>query len=144
MLHSSPIRTGCDWKSRIFGRKEERAWKCGNALANRNRSGRGGVGKTREGDGKTPIGTYGLGDPRPSNRYGTFIPIEYPTDEQKHQGFTGSAVGVHGPGRWVKWLGRLVNTFDWSDGCVGVATDGEIERIATWVRSTSARTIELR
>jgi murein L,D-transpeptidase YafK len=26
--------------------------------------GRGGVGKTREGDGKTPIGVYPLGEPR--------------------------------------------------------------------------------
>ena len=108
------------------------------------RLGRGGVGKTREGDGKTPVGTYPLGEPRPSNRFGTFIPIGFPTDEQKKAGYTGSAVGVHGPPRWVKWLGRLVNTFDLSDGCVGVARDEEIERIATWVRTASARTIELR
>jgi murein L,D-transpeptidase YafK len=108
------------------------------------RLGRGGIGKTREGDGKTPVGTYPLGEPRPSNRYGTFIPIGFPTDEQKKAGYTGSAVGVHGPPRWVKWLGRLVNTFDSSDGCVGVARDDEIERIAAWVRAAPARTIELR
>lgn len=47
------------------------------------RLGKGGVGKTREGDGKTPVGTYALGVPRPSNRFGTFIPIGYPTDEQR-------------------------------------------------------------
>lgn len=108
------------------------------------RLGRGGVGKTREGDGKTPVGTYSLGEPRPSDRYGTFIPIGFPTEDQKKAGYTGSAVGVHGPPRWVKWLGRLVNTFDLSDGCVGLARDEEIERIAGWVRATSARTIELR
>lgn len=108
------------------------------------RLGRGGVGKTREGDGKTPIGTYGLGRPRPSERFGTFIPIGYPTDEQKKRGYTGSAVGVHGPPRWVRWLGNLVNTFDLSDGCVGVARDSEVQRIAQWVRSSLAETIELR
>ena len=108
------------------------------------RLGRGGVGKTREGDGKTPVGTYPLGEPRPSNRFGTFIPIGFPTEEQKKAGYTGSSVGVHGPPRWVKWLGRLVNTFDLSDGCVGVARDEEIQKIAAWVRVTSARTIELR
>jgi murein L,D-transpeptidase YafK len=107
------------------------------------RLGRGGVGKTREGDGKTPLGTYPLDEPRPSNRYGTFIPIGYPTEEQKKNGYTGSAVGVHGPARWVKWLGRLVNTFDSSDGCVGVATDAEMDRITQWVRTAQARTIEL-
>lgn len=54
------------------------------------RLGRGGIGKTREGDGRTPIGTYTLGVPRPSNRYGTFIPVGFPTEEQKKKGYTGS------------------------------------------------------
>jgi hypothetical protein len=108
------------------------------------RLGRGGVGKTREGDGKTPVGTYALGEPRPSKRYGTFIPIGFPTEEQKKMGYTGNAVGVHGPARWVKWMGSLVNAFDSSDGCVGLAFDAEIEAIAGWIRAASARTIELR
>ncbi len=108
------------------------------------RLGRGGIGKTREGDGKTPVGTYSLGAPRASNRYGTFIPIGFPNDEQKKLGYTGSAVGVHGPPRWMKWLGSLVNMFDSSDGCVGVARDAEIETIANWVRAASVHTIELR
>jgi murein L,D-transpeptidase YafK len=108
------------------------------------RLGRGGVGKTKEGDGKTPLGTYPLGEPRPSKRFGTFIPIGFPTEEQRKLGYSGSAVGVHGPPRWAKVFGSLVNTFDLSDGCVGVARDSEIEKIANWVRTTSARTIELR
>jgi murein L,D-transpeptidase YafK len=84
------------------------------------------------------------GEPRPSKRYGTFIPIGFPTEEQKKMGYTGGAVGVQGPARWVKWMGSLVNTFDSSDGCVGVARDAEIEAIASWIRAASARTIELR
>src|SRR4051794_7272805 len=35
------------------------------------RLGRGGIGKMQEGDGKTPVGTYPLGEPRASKRYGT-------------------------------------------------------------------------
>lgn len=108
------------------------------------RLGRGGVGKTREGDGKTPVGTYSLGEPQSSSRFGTFIPIGFPTEEQKKMGYTGSAVGVHGPHRLVKWLGSLVNTFDSSDGCVGLARDSEIEKVADWVRAASVRKIELR
>ena len=107
------------------------------------RLGRGGIGKTQEGDGKTPVGTYVLGEPRPSRRFGTFIPIGFPTEDQKKKGYSGSAVGVHGPPRWAKWLGSLVNTFDLSDGCVGVARDSEIEEIAKWVSTESVRTIEL-
>ena len=108
------------------------------------RLGRGGVGKTAEGDGKTPLGTYPLGEPRKSDRYGTFIPIGYPTPEQRRRGFTGGDVGVHGPHRWVRWLGSLVNSFDSSNGCVGLATDGEMATIATWVRTAHAQTVELR
>jgi murein L,D-transpeptidase YafK len=108
------------------------------------RLGSGGIGKSREGDKKTPVGEYDLGEPRPSKSFGTFIPIGYPTAEQQKVGLTGGAVGVHGPHRWISWLGSLVNTFDSSDGCVGVATDGEIERISKWVRTASAKRIELR
>ena len=108
------------------------------------RLGRGGVGKTAEGDGKTPLGIYPLGEPRKSDRYGTFIPIGDPTPEQRRRGFTGGDVGVHGPHRWVRWLGSLVNSFDSSNGCVGLATDGEMATIAAWVRAAHAATIELR
>jgi hypothetical protein len=108
------------------------------------RLGRGGVGKTSEGDGKTPLGAYPLGEPRKSDRYGTFIPIGYPTPEQRRRGFTGGDVGVHGPHRLVRWLGALVNSFDSSNGCVGLATDDEMATIAAWVRSAHAGTIELR
>lgn len=108
------------------------------------RLGRGGVGKTAEGDGKTPLGTYPLGEPRKSDRYGIFIPIGYPTPDQRRRGFTGGDVGVHGPHRSVRWLGSLVNSFDSSNGCVGLATDGEMATITAWVRSARAQTIELR
>jgi len=50
----------------------------------------------------------------------------------------------HGPHRWVRWLGSLVNTFDSSDGCVGVATDEEINTIAAWVKQVHTHTIEIR
>jgi murein L,D-transpeptidase YafK len=108
------------------------------------RLGSGGVGKTKAGDGKTPVGVYSLGQPRASKQYGMFIPIGYPTAEQRKKGMTGGAVGVHGPDRRVKWLGRLVNTFDSSDGCVGLATDADVDRIIKWVRRAKVKTIELR
>jgi murein L,D-transpeptidase YafK len=97
------------------------------------RLGKHGVGKEREGDGKTPLGRYPLGDPRSSVAYGTFIPIAYPTEAQRRAGFTGGAVGVHGPHRSVAALGPMVNAFDTTDGCVGIATDEEMKRIESWV-----------
>jgi murein L,D-transpeptidase YafK len=108
------------------------------------RLGRHGVGKRREGDGKTPVGRYPLAEPRSSAAYGTFIPIAYPTDAQRRAGYTGSAVGVHGPYRRMLWAGRLANFFDTTDGCVGIATDGEMTRLAAWVRRARAAEIILR
>lgn len=124
-----------------------RLWLCDGATAERSydiRLGKGGLGKTREGDGKVPLGTYGLGKPRPSAEYGTFIPIKYPTSEQRALGYTGSAVGVHGPNRDLRWLGGLINVFDTTDGCVGLATDEETGAIAAWVTNKNAAIIELK
>lgn len=103
--------------------------------------GRGGLHKTREGDGRTPIGTYSLGPPRPSERFGTFIPIAYPTAEQRARGFTGKDVGIHGPERRVSWLGSLSTWIDWTAGCVATATDEEIGVIAAFVRERSPRVV---
>lgn len=47
--------------------------------------GRGGVGKRRQGDGKTPLGTYRLFRARPS-RYGRFLPVSYPSAEDAARG----------------------------------------------------------
>jgi L,D-peptidoglycan transpeptidase YkuD (ErfK/YbiS/YcfS/YnhG family) len=105
------------------------------------RLGRHGTGKRREGDGKTPLGTYGLGDPVASAAYGLFIPVGYPTEDQRRLGFTGSAIGVHGPTRGARWLGSWVNFFDTTDGCVGIATDAEMRRIADFTRAHHARRI---
>lgn len=57
---------------------------------------------------------------------------------------TGGSIGVHGPDRMVRWMGSLVNTFDSTSGCIGIATDDEMAKIAAWVTSASAKTIELR
>src|SRR4051812_43014431 len=52
--------------------------------------GSGGIGKQRMGDGKTPLGLYALGAPRPSPSFGTFVPVGYPTPAQQRLGFTGN------------------------------------------------------
>ena len=101
----------------------------------------GGLGKRREGDGKTPLGRYGLGAPRPSQHYRTFVPVGYPTPAQQKEGFTGSAVGIHGPPRGGG--GALSTAIDWTAGCIAVGTDAEIESISTWIRSRSVKTVRI-
>src|SRR5262245_47190353 len=68
--------------------------------------GRGGIGKHTHGDNKTPLGSYRLDSPRASERFHLFIPIGYPTSDQKKHGYSGDGVGIHGPVRYLKWLGR--------------------------------------
>ena len=94
----------------------------------------GGLGKRRRGDNKTPLGSYALGAPRRSQDFGTFIPVGYPTVAQARAGFTGSAVGIHGPARPFVHAGRLNTVTDWTAGCIAVGSDEEIERVAAWLR----------
>jgi len=94
--------------------------------------GRGGIGKRRRGDNKLPVGTYRLGQPRPSKGWHLFIPIGYPTAEQRRSGYTGSAVGIHGPPRCCQ--GPTITDTDWTYGCIAVGTDAELDMIAAWVK----------
>lgn len=96
--------------------------------------GRGGVDKRRSGDGKTPLGSYALGIPRSSAAYGVFIPIDYPTPDQAAHGFTGSAVGIHGPPRGLTEPEYPTTAVDWTQGCIATGTDAEIDVIAAFVR----------
>ncbi len=103
--------------------------------------GRSGTGKRHRGDGRTPLGTYALGAPRPSAKFGTFIPISYPTREQAAHGFTGGAVGIHGPPRGMDAPAYPVTEIDWTLGCIATGTDEEVGEIAAFVRAHRARVV---
>jgi L,D-transpeptidase-like protein len=107
--------------------------------------GSGGVGKTRQGDAKVPLGEYALGAPRGSSQFHKFIPVGYPTAPQRRRGYTGSAVGVHGPTRgWEKVPAAVNTSTDWTLGCIAVGSDEEIRRLAAWVERSGARRILIR
>lgn len=104
-----------------------------------------GVGKQRQGDNRTPLGRYGLGPPRASKNFHTFVPVGYPTPAQARLGFTGSAIGIHGPPRGYSTLAELAMLVsqDWTAGCIAVATDAEIETVAAWVRKQEVKDVRL-
>jgi murein L,D-transpeptidase YafK len=106
--------------------------------------GRGGVGKTRQGDNKVPLGMYPLGRPRRSSRFWMVIPVGYPTPEQRKLGFSGQDVGVHGPHRLLRWLGPLTNSISSTAGCIGLGTDEQIEAVSAWVTRMRIDRIEIR
>jgi len=105
----------------------------------------GGVGKQREGDNKTPLGEYELGAPRVSQDYHLFVPVGYPTAAQTRQGFTGSAIGIHGPPRGFAGLlaraGAIVP--DWTAGCIALGSDRDIEAVAAWLRRQTIRRVRV-
>lgn len=105
--------------------------------------GRGGAGKTQINDRKTPLGDYPLGAARPSRAgFHTFIPVLYPTEAQRLEGYTGDAVGIHGPKRGARPYGRgkIVN---WTQGCVAVGSDREIMNIAQWIEENRVLTVSI-
>lgn len=103
--------------------------------------GRGGVDKRVEGDERSPRGRYALSRARRSSRYHLFLPVGYPTSVQARQGFTGSAIGVHGPHAFWAWLGPATTGTDWTLGCIALGTRADVERVARWVSDNDAQEI---
>jgi murein L,D-transpeptidase YafK len=107
--------------------------------------GSGGIDKRRQGDAKVPLGDYALDVPRASSSFHLFILVGYPTAAQQKAGFTGGAIGVHGPARGYETLGSSANTaVDWTLGCIAVGSDDEIERIADWQRRNKVHRIRIK
>jgi murein L,D-transpeptidase YafK len=104
-----------------------------------------GVGKRREGDMRTPLGRYGLGPPRASHHFHVFVPVQYPTAAQARMGFTGGAIGIHGPPRGTTTLAGLAMLVaqDWTAGCIAVTTDEDIEAVAAWLRKQEVKSVRL-
>lgn len=103
-----------------------------------------GIGKKKAGDKKLPIGVYHLGTPRKSEQFGIFIPVGYPNVQERNQGYTGGSIGIHGPIRWAKFLGSLVNWFDTTKGCIGIASDKEMKEISDWMSKAKASVVEIK
>lgn len=101
--------------------------------ANRALIGSNGLGKRKSGDRKTPVGTYWLGYPRKSLQFGIFIPVGYPNKSDISKGYTGSAIGIHGPIRPFMCLPDRSLQKDWTAGCLAFARDSQIIAVSNWV-----------
>jgi hypothetical protein len=107
--------------------------------------GQGGLDKRRQGDQKTPLGRYRLSLPRASvSGFTWFVPIHYPTAAQKKRGYTGGAIGIHGPPDWMpRQVIDLAFSTPWTDGCIMVRSRAEIEWIRAWLLEHEATAIEM-
>lgn len=95
--------------------------------------GSNGLGKTKTGDRKSPVGTYWIGHPRHSKHFGIFIPVGYPNLDDISKGRTGSAIGLHGPLRFMTCVPKASLSKNWTAGCLAVGRDSQIIRLSEWI-----------
>ncbi len=102
--------------------------------------------KEKQGDGKTPEGTYIIDYRNSKSICHLSLHISYPDAEDKLNAkrlgvSPGGDITIHGlAGKW-RWLGRLHRFSDWTEGCIAV-TNKEIEEI--WKLVPNGATIEIK
>ena len=89
--------------------------------------------KERQGDNKTPEGTYIIDSRNKDSRYHMSLHISYPNERDKRRAkelgvSPGGDIMIHGIKNGFSLVGDLHTEFDWTKGCIAV-TDEEIEEI---------------
>ena len=102
--------------------------------------------KRRQGDHKTPEGTYVLDSRNAHSQFYKSIHISYPnerdrTDARQAHLSPGGDVFVHGLPNGYQWVGAGHRLKDWTDGCIAV-TDEEMDEI--WSAVKDGTPIEIR
>jgi murein L,D-transpeptidase YafK len=102
--------------------------------------------KTRQGDHKTPEGSYVLDFRNAHSKFYKAIHISYPSARDRaaarEQGASpGGDVFLHGLPNGLGYLGAAHRLKDWTDGCIAV-TDAEIDEI--WAAGKGGTPIEIR
>ncbi|MDD2897714.1 MAG: L,D-transpeptidase family protein [Desulfuromonadaceae bacterium] len=89
--------------------------------------------KERQGDNKTPEGTYRIDSKNKNSRFHLSLHISYPNERDKKRAkergvSPGGDIMIHGIKNGFSWVGDLHTEVDWTKGCIAV-TDEEIEEI---------------
>jgi len=89
--------------------------------------------KEKQGDNKTPEGTYFIDSRNKNSRYHLSLHISYPNGKDKKRAkelgvSPGGDIMIHGIKNGFSWVGDLHTEVDWTKGCIAV-TDEEIEEI---------------
>lgn len=89
--------------------------------------------KERQGDNKTPEGTYVIDARNGDSRYHLSLHISYPNEKDKIRAkelgvSPGGDIMIHGIKNGLSQIGALHAEYDWTRGCIAV-TDEEIEEI---------------
>ena len=89
--------------------------------------------KERQGDNKTPEGTYVIDARNRDSRFHLSLHISYPNERDKKRAkelgvSPGGDIMIHGIKNGFSWVGDAHSGVDWTKGCIAV-TDQEIEEI---------------
>lgn len=89
--------------------------------------------KDRQGDHKTPEGTYAVDAKKTNSQFYKALHISYPSQTDREHArklgvSPGGDVEIHGLGAKWGWIGAKHRLTDWTDGCVAV-TNEEIDEI---------------
>ena len=89
--------------------------------------------KERQGDNKTPEGTYIIDGRNNNSEYHLSLRISYPNEKDKMRAkelgvSPGGDIMIHGIKNGLSWIGALHAGIDWTKGCIAV-TDQEMEEI---------------
>jgi murein L,D-transpeptidase YafK len=90
--------------------------------------------KERQGDNKTPEGTYVIDGRNKDSRFHLSLHISYPNERDKNRAkklgvSPGGDIMIHGIKNGFSWVGDAHAEVDWTKGCIAV-TDEEIEEIS--------------
>jgi murein L,D-transpeptidase YafK len=102
--------------------------------------------KQREGDQKTPEGTYVLDYKKSDSAFYKAIHISYPNAQDiahaNKQGVSlGGQIMIHGQKNGLGWLSSVSQNFDWTNGCVALS-NADMEEV--WKSVKPGTQIELR
>lgn len=89
--------------------------------------------KAKQGDNKTPEGTYVIDGRNKGSRYHLSLRISYPNDSDRRRARElgvnpGGDIMIHGIKNGFSWVGDAHAELDWTQGCIAV-TNEEIEEI---------------
>ena len=93
--------------------------------------------KERQGDNKTPEGTYVIDARNRDSRFHLSLHISYPNERDRNRAeelgvAPGGDIMIHGIKNGFSWVGDAHAEVDWTKGCIAV-TDEEIEEIGKMV-----------
>ncbi len=95
--------------------------------------------KQKEGDGRTPEGVYTLDYRKVDSVAYKAMHISYPNAEDRKRASEagvkpGGAIMIHGQWDGFGWLSWLLQNYDWTNGCIGLANDDldDLWEIVAW------------